>query len=334
MDDGPRSLRVLQVLGDTDDDDDGRAALDLHRQLTRAGIEIRTLALAPGTQAGLASIVPTMSPSARSIAAHTQLRREQRWADVVVLRGEAPAAAAGLAHVRTAPPTVLALGVEAQRWLTGPVPPRVVRLVGRVAAVVVTCGADATVGDRLGLGAGAVRVIPYGVDAGTVVTSAQRAAARSGLGLPDDVLVAHLVGRGPALDAARRRADELGVARTEAEAVDDRVVRFGDAEEPDRTELVVAAADLVVAAGEVAGPPPAVLSAAAAGLAVVGPSSGALGDLVDDTTGWSELDAAVAAGTDEVRRRGAVAAQRVQQRFALADVGAEWEAVLRSVAGR
>ena len=59
--------------------------------------EVRTLALAPGRDAGLGAQVPSMAPSVKSLSAHTQFRREQRWADVVVLHGAAPAAASGRA---------------------------------------------------------------------------------------------------------------------------------------------------------------------------------------------------------------------------------------------
>ncbi|HNG25107.1 MAG TPA: hypothetical protein PLC03_14175, partial [Microthrixaceae bacterium] len=92
-------LRVLQVLGHNDRDGVGQASLELHRELARRGMQVRTLALAPGREAGLSAVVPTMSPSARSLAAHTQLRREQRWADVVILRGQVPASAAGLSRM-------------------------------------------------------------------------------------------------------------------------------------------------------------------------------------------------------------------------------------------
>ncbi|WP_255626090.1 glycosyltransferase [Dermatobacter hominis] len=327
-------MRVLQVLADTDDRDDGRAALDLHRSLTAAGVEIRTLALAPGRQAGLAGVVPTMSPSARSLAAHTQLRREQRWADVVVLRGEAPAAAAGLAPIRSAPPTVLALGSEAERWLDGPVPSRAARLVGRADAIVVTSEADAAVGSRWGIEPADVHVIPYGAPPVAVITAARRAAARRELGLAEHGLVAHLSGDETVLAAARAEADRLGIARTEVEPVDDRVVRFGDGEEPDRAELAVAAADLVVVVGGRAGPPPAALRAAGAGLAVVGRPDGAMAGLVDAGTGWTDLADAVAAGADEVARRGDGAAARVRDRYDLARLASTWEALLSSAADR
>ncbi len=328
-------MRILQVLGDTDEDDDGRAALDLHRALTDIGVEVRTLALAPGRQAGLASEVPTMSPSARSLAAHTQLRREQRWADVVLLRGEAPASAAGLARVRNAPPTVLQLGADAAAWIDGPVPSRAARALGRVDAVVVTSVADLAVADRLGLRPDELTVVPYGVPIGPVVSPARRSAARAALGLPAAGLVAHLVGGGARLAAARTEAERRGVLVTEIVPEDDRLVRFGDVEEPDRHEVAVAAADLVVLASTVtAGPPPTVLRAAAAGLAVVAEATGAVGDLLDATTGWIDLERAQAAGVDEVHRRGAAAAERVAERFAATAVAARWHDLLSRVADR
>ncbi|HLU42479.1 MAG TPA: hypothetical protein VKZ55_08790 [Microthrixaceae bacterium] len=69
---------------------------------------MRTVALAPGRTGGLAELVPAIAPSRRTLAALTQLRREARWADVVVLRStRAVPPLAGL--LRGGPPLVLVL---------------------------------------------------------------------------------------------------------------------------------------------------------------------------------------------------------------------------------
>ena len=88
--------RVLQVLQDTDATDQNLAALELHKGLSQAGCEVRTLALGPGRTGQLAQLVPVISPSRHSVAAYTQLRTEQRWADAVILQGTGAAQVAAL----------------------------------------------------------------------------------------------------------------------------------------------------------------------------------------------------------------------------------------------
>lgn len=187
-------LRVLQVLGDTDDGDPGRVALDLHDALGPVGLEVRTVALGPGRVGGLDRMVPVLGPARRSLAAHTQLRREQRWADVVVLWGEGSAAVAALASVRGAPPTVLALGEEPHRWQHRPVPGRVRHLLGRLAGLVVTDPGSAEVLASLGLDGPVPDAIAYGVARRPPVTAAARRVARDELGLAPDGPVARWVG--------------------------------------------------------------------------------------------------------------------------------------------
>mgnify|MGYP002629767446 FL=1 len=88
--------RVLQVLQETDATDQNLAALELHKGLSQAGCEVRTLALGPGRTGQLAQSVPVISPSRHSVAAYTQLRTEQRWADAVILQGTGAAQVAAL----------------------------------------------------------------------------------------------------------------------------------------------------------------------------------------------------------------------------------------------
>jgi len=326
-------VRVLQVLGDTDADDDGHAALDLHRALGRLGAEVRTLALTPGRSAGLAATVPTMGPSAGSIATHTQLRREQRWADVVVLRGERPAACAGMARVRGGPPVVLHLTNEVSRWRHQPVPSRALRLAGRSAALVLPCRRDRDVATRLGVSEDLVHVVAYGVDPLGVRSDAERSAARDALGLPADAVVAHVLD-GPLAAEVRHEAGRRGVATTGIESVDDRVVHFGEVEPVDQAELAIAAADVVVAAGPTCGPSWALLRAAGAGLAVIASGDVTLAELVDHDTGWDDLDDAATAGFAELRRRGAGAAARVAERFSASSSAERWSDVIAGVVER
>jgi hypothetical protein len=78
-------VRVLQLIGDTDADLPQLAAVALHRALASSGLEVRTLALAPGRAGGLEQDVPAMAPSRRSFAARGMVTGESRWSDVVVL---------------------------------------------------------------------------------------------------------------------------------------------------------------------------------------------------------------------------------------------------------
>lgn len=325
-------VRVLQIVADNDAVDDNLAALDLHRALSRTGSEVRTLALAPGGDAGLASELPTMAPTQRSLAAHTQFRREQRWADVVILRGEAASAAAGVARIRNAAPTVVHLTSEVDRWSRAPVPSRALRSVASAEAIVVRSSEDAAVADRLGRPSDSLWVIPYGVAPVPIVSEPQRRAARVELGLPPEGLVALLTGDAAAVERLRAHADRLGVACTAARGSDEGVVRFGGVEVSDPTELGIAASDVVVADGGT-DLPWEVLRAAAAGLAVV--SDGIDGPATAEAPiGWPDLGEAATAPVDELRRRGVAAAALVAERHSSEGVARQWVEVLRRASER
>lgn len=112
---------MLSVLGDTDASELSLGALDLHRALGADGVEMRTVALGPGAHGGLDHLLPVLGPSSRSMAATLQLRREQRWADVVMCFG----AQAAVAQRRTLPgslPVVVVLADDETR--SGPSPRR------------------------------------------------------------------------------------------------------------------------------------------------------------------------------------------------------------------
>ncbi len=82
-------IRLLIVLADTGGSDLNNNALSLHRGLHREGFEVRTIALAPAPHGGLDEVVPVLAPTTRSLASVMQLRREQRWADVIICAGAA-----------------------------------------------------------------------------------------------------------------------------------------------------------------------------------------------------------------------------------------------------
>lgn len=110
-------VRLLLVLPDTDASADNERVLKLHRDLAAAGIEVRTVAIGPGPRGGLDAAVPVLAPSRRSPAAITQLRREQRWADVVACSGGRAARVQALGGSRRRVPVVV---LPRQDWSPGP----------------------------------------------------------------------------------------------------------------------------------------------------------------------------------------------------------------------
>lgn len=323
------SLRVLQVLPDTDATDANLAAVELHAVLTGAGVEVRTLALGPGARGELARSVPVIAPSRRSLAAHTQLRAEQRWADVALLRGADVAAVSALAGGRIA--RVMVLWDEPQRWADGGrVPLGARRAASRCASIVVGWpAAIPAVLDRLEGTVDRVVVLPPPVGIGDEVTSAAaRRAARAAVGVPDEQLVVVLSGAagvGPSL------ATELRTTLTGAACIVDPVSAPARDQSHDQSldpEVVRAAADVIVALDGRGGPSPEVVRTMVAGAVLVGPAHASMADLLGDgTTGRSlsvpvtaaSIAAAVGTLTDaDERHRLAEAGRRV----ALAEHGA------------
>ena len=323
------SLRVLQVVGDTDATDSALGALGLHAAWVARSVEVRTFAIAPGRRRGLEQAIPVLAPGRRSITAHTQFRREARWADVVVLHGAPPALVAALATPRESAALVFAVDPSIEQPSERPLPSRLIRLGARLAGVVNTDPAAAKgVASRLGTTA-PVATIPTGVDlVRTPVGDDERRAARSALGLADTTA--------PIVRSIGASAEEPTTLRRTVEALgghwlDGRV-------DPD---IARAAADVVAApnAGPT-GPPRALLLAAHAGSAVVAPDVGALADLVDSRTGAPcgrdepSIRSALSTLSDPHRRAaaGAEASARVVRSFGLADVGDRWIDLLRMVA--
>jgi hypothetical protein len=112
------TARVLQVLADTDASDLNLAAIDLHGDLTAAGLEIRTVALTQGRTGGLAAVLPAMAPGRRTVSAVTEVRREARWADLILFQG-ARAVPPGLWAVAGPPVLVHLVGAPAPARLLG-----------------------------------------------------------------------------------------------------------------------------------------------------------------------------------------------------------------------
>lgn len=98
---------MLQFIGDTDVVAPHLAAMALHRVLAARGLEVRTLALAPGAHGGLEQDVPAIAPSRRSMAARGAVRTESKWADVVILHGPRALTSATLRSRSASSPTMV-----------------------------------------------------------------------------------------------------------------------------------------------------------------------------------------------------------------------------------
>jgi hypothetical protein len=290
-------VRVLQVLADTDATAANTAAIELHTTLSGAGLEMRTLALAPGRFGALADTVPAIAPGRRSIAAHTQLHAEQRWADVVVLHGAAAATVAALAGGEV--PRLLVLRDEPQRWDEGARVPARARRVARHCAAIVVGWSAAVPGAARHLGVPVDRVHQASTPVASMAppAPAARAAARAALGVADSQLAVRLVGK-PAVrggwataltEALGEKVVVLGVRAPEqpsAAQLSAGQLAAGQLSDDQRRELEQAAADVVVVADGAGGLSPEVLRTVASGAVLVAPSSPALDALLqDDLTG-------------------------------------------------
>jgi len=326
------TLRVLQVLADTDVSPRHQAALHLHTVLAGAGVDVRTLALGPGRSGGLATTVPAIAPSRRSLAAHTQLRAEQRWADVVLLQGGAVGEVA--AHAGGSARQVLVLWDEPQRWQAGErVPRRVVRSASRAGHVVVGWhDAEAEVVRALHVDPASVSTVPATVEDGPgVVGDAPRAAARTALGLDPAAVVVCCVG-----DARPAGTTDLGPAAQLGAAV-----RAGGAVLLDpasaEAELVEAACDVVLVLDGTGGPSLATLRAVRGGAVAVASGRPELADVFEpdvtavvvppELAGPDAVTAAVAGLVEGPARRAELAragSERVRREFSASVLVPRW----------
>lgn len=169
--------RVLQVVA-VPDGRTSAAAAGLHRFLVAQGLEVRSLAGGPAASGSPPTGVdlPPMAPSGRSPAALAQLRREVRWADVLVLRGRRAA--------------VLALGGGPRTvWCLDDLRPAT-RVPRRpVGALVVPTDSAVGVVARHGR---TPAVLPPVVVPFPLLPPAARTEARAVLGLPADARIARL----------------------------------------------------------------------------------------------------------------------------------------------
>lgn len=315
-------LRILQVLATTDADDVGLAALDLHAALSRHGEAVRSVALGPGWRGGLDGLLPVLGPSTRALSARTQLRRERRWADVVLLQGPTAVEAAASRLLGGGPPAVAALDPGSFGSVAEALP-------ATVRAVVVTT-IDVSPPARDHLPAAPVVAVPMAVDVGAPPTTpAARAEARRLRGLPQDVAVVRLLDEGANPEAVGDWSAAVAAAG---------MVRL---EPSDDVEVDLAATDVVAWPGstDLALPPRALLTSAAAGAAVVvgrcGATTGLLEGAVLVVEAADDLSEALESLRDPEGRgvRGAGAAELVRRDHDIDATAGAWVSALADVVG-
>jgi glycosyltransferase involved in cell wall biosynthesis len=357
-----RSLRILQVVTDTDRRGAQVFATDLERALRQRGHDVRTVALAPGHNAQRlpVGVLGQERLGRRTLAA---LRRQMRSADVVVAHGSSTLPACAIAGVGLRTPFVYRQISDSRFWA----PTRLRRLrvrvlMGRAARVVAL--ADHTrreLIEWIGLPADRITVVPNGVpeDAFPLLDEAAAPAARAALGVtegPTALFIAALVpekGADLAIDAlatvpdahlivAGDGPDRAALEQRAAAVAPGRVTFTGSLP---RALDAYAAADLVVFPSRGGDSMPAALiEAGLCGLPAVTTPVGAITDIVID----GETGVVVPIGDREAlaatmrellaepaRRRalGRAARHHCLERFAITVVAQRWERVLLEVAG-
>lgn len=356
--------RVLQVLQDTDATDQNLAALELHKGLSQAGCEVRTLALGPGRTGQLAQAVPVISPSRHSVAAYTQLRTEQRWADAVILQGAGVAQVAALLRITV--PTAISLWSEPAEFQAGKrVSWRLAKSFRSGAQLVVHQAAalqlvnrafdghrsnstasaqSAAVTQPQPMQPSGVHLIHTGIEllqqiapssAATAQATARRRAAKQALGLdPSAMTVREL--HSQAVSRSRSRTDlSVNVQQAAITAK----LNFIDAHSAAAVEeeLLLAGSDVVVDLSCGDGPSVELLQAMQSGAVAITLDLPAISDLIEDhVTGRTlptnaPLDSGLVAVLGELvsnssrfSELAAAGARRVQTEYALGDIQARW----------
>jgi len=351
--------RVLQILKDTDATDQHLAALELHHGLTRSGCEVRTLALGPGKTGQLAQSVPVIAPSRKSLAAYTQLRAEQRWADGLILQGVQAAEVAAV--IPGALPTAVGLWSEPADWEGGKrVSLRMAKAMRDGVQLVVTNAAATTSAQRVldryrgstGINSesSGVQLIHTGVRLANSAKSAalseasqtaRRAAAKQALGLE----VSRLAVRALQSVSVSSRGGNAGSSGGVREAALSGGAQFVDsltASSADE-ELLLAATDVVIFSDCADGPSVELLRAMHTGAVAVAADSPAMGELVEDhVTGrrfssvgsadgsLSEVLAELASNSQQRFALATAGILRVQAEYSLGQTQAQWLATLSS----
>ena len=355
-------MKVVQVVTDQNRRGAQVYATDLDVGLRALGIDVVTVALAPGDHDAKLDVEP-LGPSRRSPATARALRKVCGDADVVVAHGSTtlPMSALSLAGMRC--PVVYRQISDPLFWAATPLRRRRTALLLRRVSRVVTLsrGTATTVIDHFGLDPGRVTTIPNAVPgaAHTVATVAERGAARGRLGLPESAVVVLSIGalvpeKGTAdvIDALEARDDVVLVVAgdgPERDALEARAsaalgsrARFVGSI-PDPVDLYRAADVVVLASRGGDSMPAVVIEAGLHGLPVVSCPVGAITDVViDGRTGVivpsgsvEALGRALADLADRPGRAnelGAAARSFVEERFTIEGTAPMWSELLTEVA--
>jgi glycosyltransferase involved in cell wall biosynthesis len=352
-------MKVLQVITDTYPRGAQVAAIELGNELRQRGVEIETVALAPG-QGGAPLRVSVLGSRRLGTSTLSRLRRRSREVDVVVAHGSTTLPACALALARTRTPFVYRQVSDSLVWASTPARRARVRAGLAQASLVVALGERQrdVLRTQFGVPDERLSVIPNAASDVRFVpaTCAQRVEARRAFGLPLDTPVVLsigalvpekgvdsvvravaamtdksvrllVVGIGPEETVLKRLADDLIPGRAVfAQVIDDAVMAY-------------AAADVVVLASRTESMPGVLIEAALCGLPAVATDVGAVREVVAaGETGavvpfgdQDQLNAALANVLSEPDRRAALgqaAVQRARSRYTLAVVAPMWKAAL------
>jgi glycosyltransferase involved in cell wall biosynthesis len=334
----------------------------LSAALEASGLVSNVVALT-GSDAGHPLPVPALGTRPLGLSTLRALRAAARGTDVVVAHGSRTLDACALALAGTGVPFVYrSIGDPAAWSAHGVRRLRTALLLRRAARVAVLWpGAGDTLRSAHGVPDRKIAVIPNGVPADDhpPASAADRAAARSSLGLPADGFVALCIG---ALSPEKRVASAI---RAVAAVPDAHLLVVGDGPErsslsalasasaPDRVTFAgvqptpgpaLAAADVVVLASRTEGMPGVLIEAGLAGRPCLATAVGGVPAVVDDgVTGVlvppGDDDALTraladlrAADPDTLAKMGADAHARCTARFAMPVVADAWAALLTATA--
>jgi glycosyltransferase involved in cell wall biosynthesis len=191
------SLRVLQVITDTDRRGAQVFAMDLGRAMTAHGHNVRTVALAAGETVPSLDVC-VLGPSRRSLRTLRALRRRMKDVDITIAHGSATGLACALAGFGPGRRFVYRQISDTRFWANSIVRRLRVAAYLRCATVIVALseGAKTDLTEHLRHPGKRIVVVPNGVPLADfrVPTPDERAAARAALGLAPDAFVATYVG--------------------------------------------------------------------------------------------------------------------------------------------
>lgn len=350
-------MRVLQVVTDTDRRGAQVFATDLQGAFEGLGLQVRTVALAPGVHGELD--LPTLGPVRLHPGGLARLRRLMATADAVVAHGSTTLPATAVAACGLTVPVVYRSLGDPLYWATTPRRRLQLRVLLRAMTVVVALWPAAAHGlaAELGVRAGRIRVIPNGVDPRrfSPTSVAQRAVARGRLGVAEqrpvvaavgslshekgvDLLFESaarldpspqliLAGEGPRRTALESHARKLGLDVRFLGSVDD-------------VRDVYAAVDCLAVPSRTEGLPAVAIEAGLCGVPVAATDVGGLaeilghGPLLATPEDPPALAAAIEHALDARNEAGPALRARCQARFTMDAIARLWAEVLFKVARR